>query len=32
MVNGKMATECQTLCLKHFDECDYAAKTRGQHA
>lgn len=28
---GKEQSDCQKQCDKHFDECDYKAKTRSQH-
>ena len=31
MVATKELTDCQKLCQRHFEDCDYQAKTRSQH-
>jgi hypothetical protein len=30
-VGTKELSDCQKLCQKHFEDCDYQAKTRSQH-
>jgi hypothetical protein len=31
MATTKELTECQKLCKRHFDDCEYQARTRSQH-